>query len=104
MSHDVSRLHGVQLPRVIRGNYKKSDAERLRRRADPIVDVLLTNLFNYPILFLFQLRSEWNTVFWITFGIYAVGSLLYCLMLSGEAQHWAIDDDNDENDELLRSN
>jgi len=51
-----------------------------------------------------KLRSEWNTVFWITFVIYAVGSLLYCLMLSGEAQHWAIDDDDsDSGDELLRS-
>lgn len=50
-----------------------------------------------------KLRSEWNTVFWITFAVYAIGSLLYCLMLSGEAQHWAIDDDDNDNDELLRS-
>jgi len=51
-----------------------------------------------------KLRSEWNTVFWITFVIYAVGTLLYCLLCSGEAQYWAVDDDDNDNDvELSRT-
>jgi len=47
-------------------------------------------------------RSEWITVFWITFFIYLIGTILFCLLLSGEAQHWAVDVDDDENEEYAR--
>lgn len=43
-----------------------------------------------------KLRSEWIFVFWITFAFYVVGTVLYCLLLSGEAQHWAVDDEEEE--------
>lgn len=50
-----------------------------------------------------KLRSEWNTVFWITFIVYAVGTLLYCLLCSGDAQYWSVDDDEDNEVELSRT-
>ncbi|XP_066916551.1 sialin-like [Clytia hemisphaerica] len=43
-----------------------------------------------------KLRSEWIVVFWLTFFIYVIGTILYCLMLSGEAQHWSMDDEDEE--------
>lgn len=52
---------------------------------------------NDSFIFIFlQRRSEWITVFWITFAFYAVGTVLFCLLLSGEAQHWAVDDEDEE--------
>ena len=53
----------------------------------------------FYLSFIFQKRSEWVTVFWITFGIYLIGTVLFCLLLSGEAQHWAVDEDDDEEDD-----
>ena len=59
--------------------------------------------YNQPIsnqlsklIFCTQLRSEWIVVFWITFVVYVVGTFFYCLMLSGESQHWAVDDEDEE--------
>jgi len=33
--------------------------------------------------------EEWRTVFWVTFVIYVVGMLLFCLLMSAEQQPWA---------------
>lgn len=49
-----------------------------------------------------KLRSEWVTVFWITFFIYLIGTVLFCLLLSGEAQHWALDEDDDKEHDVHR--
>ena len=32
--------------------------------------------------------QEWRTVFWVTFIIYLVGMLLFCLLMSAEQQPW----------------
>ena len=33
--------------------------------------------------------EEWRTVFWVTFVIYVVGMLLFCLLMSADQQPWA---------------
>lgn len=43
------------------------------------------------------------TVFWITFFVYAIGTALFCFMCSGEAQHWAVDADENEEQEYTRN-
>lgn len=53
-------------------------------------------IYLHFIFFFPQLRSEWILVFWITFIVYVIGTVLYCLMLSGEPQHWAVDDEDEE--------
>lgn len=32
--------------------------------------------------------NEWRVVFWITFVIFAVTTIIYCLWASGELQPW----------------
>ncbi|XP_002166641.3 sialin [Hydra vulgaris] len=51
-----------------------------------------------------KLRSQWQLVFWITFLIYLGGTILFCLLCSGEAQHWSLEEnDEDENESHDRS-
>jgi len=47
--------------------------------------------------------SEWQIVFWITFVIYIVGSILYSLLCSGEAQPWSMDEAEDDDEEQPRN-
>ena len=39
--------------------------------------------------FWFQRAQEWRAVFWVTFAVYSIGTLLFCLLVSGEKQEWA---------------
>lgn len=32
--------------------------------------------------------NEWRTVFWITFGVFVVTTIIYCIWASGELQPW----------------
>jgi len=40
-------------------------------------------------------REQWQMVFWITFFLYLAGTILFCILVSGEAQPWALEDKND---------
>jgi hypothetical protein len=37
-----------------------------------------------------QTRAAWRNVFYITAGVYALGTVVYCLLGSGERQPWAV--------------
>ena len=39
-------------------------------------------------------------VFWITFFLYLAGTILFCILVSGEAQPWALEDKNDSESTL----
>lgn len=41
------------------------------------------------IFIYFQKQEEWKIVFWITFIVYVVTVVLYCIMCSGTKQSWA---------------
>ena len=36
----------------------------------------------------FQTAEEWRTVFWITFLIYVMGTLVFNTLMSGDRQEW----------------
>ena len=38
-------------------------------------------------------------MFWLTLFIYVTGTALYCYLMSGEAEVWAIDDDDEGQDD-----
>ena len=38
--------------------------------------------------FLSQTAEEWQGVFWLTFAILVGGTVIFCVLLSGERQEW----------------
>ena len=40
------------------------------------------------VFFPLQRAQEWQTVFWVTFLLYAVGTLAFCLLISADRQQW----------------
>jgi len=48
-------------------------------------------------------RSEWQNVFFLTAGIYAVGAIIFVVFGSGERQSWAKTSENNPQDELTFS-
>ena len=47
-----------------------------------------------------QKREQWQMVFWITFFLYLAGTILFCILVSGEAQSWALQDSSDSESSL----
>eukprot|EP00795_Rhopilema_esculentum_P011968 gene11968-2550_t len=41
-------------------------------------------------------REQWQMVFWITFFLYLAGSIMFCILVSGEPQSWAVQNDDSE--------
>lgn len=52
-------------------------------------------------IFTFSLQKveEWRTVFWVTFVIYFVGMLLFCMLMSADLQPWATGDASSKQEE-----
>eukprot|EP00112_Aurelia_sp_Birch-Aquarium-sp1_P022091 Seg611.11 transcript_id=Seg611.11/GoldUCD/mRNA.D3Y31 product="Vesicular glutamate transporter 1" protein_id=Seg611.11/GoldUCD/D3Y31 len=45
-------------------------------------------------------REQWQMVFWITFFLYLAGTILFCILVSGEAQPWALQQQNDSDSSI----
>lgn len=38
----------------------------------------------------FQTEGEWRTVFWITFSLYLIGSVVFNILIKADRQKWDI--------------
>lgn len=45
---------------------------------------------NWNSLHFLQSAKEWQEVFWITFAILFGGTVIFCMLMSGERQEWDI--------------
>lgn len=45
-------------------------------------------------------REQWQLVFWITFFMYLLGTIMFCVLVSGEPQSWALSSKDDSDSSL----